>query len=509
MSDDRRSAVQSRSSPSSSGQGADGGGRLPSRAVVLQLSLWLVAGAALVGAGTLGVQALRRVPPDPAAVSGTEASAAPPQAEVVAFPGAEGYGASAKGGRGGKVYVVSNLNDAGPGSLRACVEAAGPRTCVFRVAGTIVLGSWLDVEHPYLTIAGQTAPGGGITLRAADPSSKAHLRVRTHDVIVRYLRSRPGTRMENGRALTVANDRSGPDAVHDVIVDHVSLSWSADEIFLTWYETRDVTVQWSILAESLPETGGTVGLKGPNIGSDGGGRVSLHHNLIAHHVQRYPKMNPSAGPVDLVNNAMYNMGSWGHAIVQGGARVNFVNNYVKPGPNTTIETFVLESDVAGGGYYRSGNVIETGRITRFAPDDARSSTRYPAPPVTTTPARQAFGDVLAGAGAIHGLDCDGTWFSRPDPVDARIVRSVREGTRGHAVPAQRTFMERGYITSPSDVGGWPELDAGRPCADGDEDGMPDVWERAHGLDPELDDSAGDADGDGYTNLEEYLNGSPG
>lgn len=497
---------------------------------VFRRPLWLLTSAVLLGATPVILHVMRDIPPDRATTA--PETAGPPRpaepradgadpvadpgdpaareqaAEVLAFPGAEGFGRLAKGGRGGKVYLVSNLNDRGAGSLRECVEASGPRSCVFRVGGTIVLESWLDVEHPYLTIAGQTAPGDGITLRAVETASKAHLRVRTHDVIIRYIRSRPGTRVENGRALTVSNPRSGSDAVHDVIVDHVSLSWSADEVFITWGETNNVTVQWSIVAESLPETDGTVGLKGPNVGSDGGGWVSLHHNLLAHHVQRYPKMNPSAGPVDLVGNVMYNMGSWGHAIVQGDARVNFVNNYVRPGPNTTIETFVFERDIMNGGYYLDGNVVEPGTITRFAPDNHRSSNRFPAPPVTTASATQALEDVLTGAGAIHGLRCDGTWFRRPDPVDVRIVRSVRQGTRGHDIPPDQTFRQLGYITSPSDVGGWPTLDPGTPCADSDKDGMPDMWERANGFDPSVDDGPQDADGDGYTNLEEYLAGGP-
>jgi pectate lyase len=474
---------------------------------VLRRRIWLVASATVVAATAAAVYVIGDTPQyhatDVPRLGGLAVGAQP---SVLAFPGAEGFGRFAKGGRGGTVFVVSHLNDGGPGSLRECVEASGPRTCVFRVGGTIVLNSRLDVANPYLTIAGQTAPGGGITLKAAEELSKTHLRVTTHDVVIRYLRSRPGTRVENGRALTVSNAKSGPAAVHNVIVDHVSLSWSADEIFLTWGETNNVTVQWSIMAESLPDTDGSVGVKGPNLGSEGGGWLSLHHNLLAHHVQRYPKMNPSGGPVDLVNNVMYNMGSWGHAIVQADAKVNFVSNYVKSGPNTTIETFVFERDIVDGGYYLSGNVIEPGHITSFAPNDHRSSTPFTTPPITTTPAPQALEDVLTKAGAIHGLSCDGTWFTRPDAVDVRIVQSVRDGTRGHDIPPDQTFRQLGFITSPPDVGGWPQLDPGTPCADSDNDGMPDVWEGANGLNPTVDDSAQDIDGDGYTNLEAYLNG---
>ncbi len=423
------------------------------------------------------------------------------QTGLIAFPGAEGFGRFAKGGRGGVVYLVSSLADGGPGTLRECVEASGPRTCVFRIAGTIVLSSSLDAENPYLTIAGQTAPGGGITLRTADSLSKAHLRVRTNDVIVRYIRSRPGTKVENGRALTVSH---GTDA-YNVIVDHVSMSWSGDEIYISWEDTHDITVQWSNMSESLPAGDG--GYKGPNLGSEGvSGNFSFHHNLLAHHDQRYPLVRITR-PLDWVNNVVYNLGTYGYANVKGQSKVNLVNNYIKPGPNATISTYVREEDIAGGGYYHSGNYVEPGgSLTSVAPNGYRVSTPYDVAPITTTSAQQAFEDVLTKSGAIHGLACDGTWFARPDPVDVRIVQSVRDGTRGHSIPIAETINQRGFISSPADVGGWPQLDPGTPCVDRDDDGMPDVWERSNGLDPDVDDSAEDADGDGYTNLEKYLNG---
>lgn len=423
---------------------------------------------------------------------------------ILAFPGAEGFGRLARGGRGGQVFVVSNLNDGGAGSLRECVEASGPRTCVFSVAGTITLNSNLDIENPYITIAGQTAPGGGITLKSASATSSVHLRVETHDVIVRYIRSRPGTSAENARALTVSNSGSAP---YNVIIDHVSMSWAGDEIFISWYDTNNITVQWSSMSESLPYADG--GYKGPNLGDGGGsGWLSFHHNLIAHHNQRFPLTRTGEGPIDLVNNVMYNLGTYGHANLRETTKANLVNNYVKPGPNSTISTFVRDSEISGGGYYHSGNVVEAGwSVDNFASNDHRVSSRYSAPPITTTSAEQAFEDVLAASGAIHGLTCDGTWFNRPDAVDVRIVESVRNGTRGHSIPRDQTVQQLGFISDPSDVGGWPQLEPGTSCADADSDGMPDVWEQANGLDPNVDDSAGDVDGDGYTNLEEFLNGT--
>ena len=430
---------------------------------------------------------------------------------VPAFPEAEGFGANAMGGRGGRVIGVTNLNDSGPGSLRACVEADGPRVCIFRTGGTIILNSALMIRHPYLTIAGQTAPGDGITLRAANPTDQSGIYVKTYEVIIRYIRIRPGTVVTNSRALSINAGLDAPvdELAHNIVIDHVSMSWAGDEILIAWARTHDVTIQWSILAESLPaELSDSVGLKGPSLGNEyGGGPYSLHHNLLAHHTQRNPQISATGGPVDVVNNVIYNLGGAGSAVKEG-ARANFVGNYVKPGPNTRTRVFV--DDIDAGGYYVSSNYIYPGRVTRFAPDNHVSPTRFPAPAVSTTTAVQAYEDVLADAGAIRGLNCDGSWFNRPDAVDIRIVQSVRDGTRGHDIPPSETFEQLGYISSPEDVGGWPSLAAGTPCPDSDQDGMSDIWEQnyfgtlSRGS---ATDSSGDFDGDGYTDLEEFLNGT--
>ncbi|MCC6455763.1 MAG: hypothetical protein IT328_12505 [Caldilineaceae bacterium] len=426
-------------------------------------------------------------------------------ATIAAFPGAEGFGAQSVGGRGGKVIEVTNLNDAGDGSLRACIQASGPRICVFRVAGTIALNSKLEITNPYITIAGQTAPGGGITLKSADPTTDVHMHVRTHEVIIRYLRFRPGTRQTNGRALTFNNGQAAPNAVHNVVVDHVSMSWAGDEILILWGQTNNITVQWSMLTESLPNSleSGSTGLKGPNLGDErGGGAYTLHHNLLAHHTQRFPKINTAGGPVDLVNNVMYNMGTLG-AIVQSPAQVNFVNNYIKAGPNTRINAFL---DFQGGQYHASGNVLQG--VANFSKSsDPVAATRFAAPAITTTSGEIAYDQVLSTSGAYQGLACDGTWFARRDAVDTRIAQSVVDGTRGHNIDPSATVNGLGYITNPEDVRGWPNLDPGTPCADTDHDGMPDIWETQNGLNPAADDSAQDKDGDGYTNIEEYINGT--
>ena len=424
-------------------------------------------------------------------------------AAVPAFPGAEGFGSQTIGGRGGKVIEVTNLNDSGTGSLRACIDAIGPRNCVFRVGGTITLNSNLNINNPYLTIAGQTAPGGGITLKSANSSSTVHLRVQTHDVIIRYIRSRPGTKVENGRALTVSNSSNTP---YNVVIDHVSLSWSGDEMFITWYDTNNITLQWSNISESLPAGDG--GYKGPNLGDGGGsGFLSLHHNLLAHHNQRFPLTRTGAGPIDLVNNVMYNLGGYGYVNLRETTKANLVNNYVKAGPNATISTFVRDSEITSGGYYHSGNVVEPGgSVKSFSPDNHRVSTRYSAPSVITSSAQQAFEDVLTKSGAIHGLNCDGTWFNRPDAVDVRIVQSVRDGTRGHNIPPDQTDRKLGFISDPSDVGGWPTLAPGTACQDSDHDGTPNDWENKYGFDSNNgSDGPQDFDNDGHTNLEEFLN----
>ena len=174
-----------------------------------------------------------------------------------AFPGAEGFGASTPGGRGGRVIEVTNLNDNGPGSLRACIAAIGPRICVFRVAGTIEVESRLDVWNPYLTIAGQTAPGGGITLKNAPANAQAPLGILTHDVIIRYIRSRSGPSQEpssNVDAITIvhlADDEHPDEGVYNIVIDHASFSWATDEVVNIGADAHDITIQRSIISEGL------------------------------------------------------------------------------------------------------------------------------------------------------------------------------------------------------------------------------------------------------------------
>ena len=248
----------------------------------------------------------------------------------LAFPTAEGYGKYTVGGRGGAVYAVTHLNDSGEGSLRAAVEAEGPRTVVFRVSGTIKLQSALNIKNPYLTIAGQTAPGDGITLRGHP------LIISADEVIIRYIRVRLG-------------DEAGdfPDAItsrytKNLILDHVSASWSIDET-MTIYHGENVTVQWCIVSESLYESNHQKGNHGYG-GIWGSNYSTYHHNLIASHSNRNPRFASGAGNVDYRNNVVYN---WGYASTYGAenfqvanperfhfSNINMVANYYKPGPAT-------------------------------------------------------------------------------------------------------------------------------------------------------------------------------
>jgi hypothetical protein len=416
-----------------------------------------------------------------------------------AFPGAEGAGALAKGGRGGRVVRVTNLDDSGPGSLRAAIEARGPRTIVFDVGGTIRLQKPLVVRNGEVTVAGQTAPGGGITLR------DRHFEIAADDVVVRYIRARLGD--EGGvesDAFTISRGRR-------IIVDHVSASWSVDETLsagsdykTTKDDLRDVTVQWSIISESLRRSVHAKGEHGYGSLLRGarGARMSFHHNLWAHHAARMPRpgnyLTPDKDSVgayyDFRSNVFYDWGGShaGYNADEGEkasrTAYNFVDNAYKTGPATKKPVAFNERNPIARAWF-AGN-----SMNGVVPRDPWSLVTGPAgpayrlagpirfPAVTRDPAPRAYEKVLAGAGASLVRDA----------VDARVVQSVRAGTGG-------------LIDSQKEVGGWPDLARGSPWKDGDGDGMPDAWERARGLDPaDAADGNADRDRDGFTELEEWL-----
>lgn len=400
---------------------------------------------------------------------------------ALAFPGAAGFGAYAQGGRGGDVYHVTNLNNSGAGSLREGIDTAeGPRTIVFDVSGTIELSARLYIREPYLTIAGQTAPGDGITI------SRFGMRIiDTHDVVIRYLRLRTGD------IVAAEHDTLLVYRSNNVIIDHVSASWSVDETVPTNHSS-DVTVQWSFITEGLDDSHHS---KGPhsagNIHYDGS--LSLHHNLFAHNATRNPLVQQQA---DVVNNVIYNWSRLGATIGRydedpfGPTYVNFQNNYYIAGPST-IKPYWFYYIHPGAQFWPSGiyfdnnrNGVLDGTLVEPWPSDSRTvSSRFDYPVVPTDDTLTAYARVLAEAGASL----------QRDAVDERLVDDVVNQT-GQVIDSQ------------DEVGGWPELNSTAPAPDSDRDGMSDQWEDLFDyLDPhDPSDGVLDHDGDGYTNLDDYL-----
>lgn len=402
-------------------------------------------------------------------------------AQLPAFPGAQGFGSTTPGGRGGVVYEVTNLNDSGSGSLRAACQASGARIVVFRVGGTIDLQSAITIDNPFITIAGQTAPGGGICLKGNE------LVVKTHDVIIRGLRIRVG-----GNGGLDGLRLSGNDGqIRDIIVDHCSVSWAGDENLSTFLDVTDATFSWNIISEALNPTAQSFGLL---LGKNGAANISVHHNLFIHNRARQPKV-ANANSAEVINNVIYDYENKGTAVAGGGARANIIGNQYIPGPGTFANKkgINLEVNTGTATVYVKDN-LGPGRETNSGDDwlvvagseQYRSMTPALTPSgISADPVEHLFQLLLDNAGAIA---------PQRDPVDNRVVQDVRDGT-GH------------LIDSEIDVGGWPQLDAGTPAPDTDHDGMPNDWEIAFGLDPnDPADQNQDRDSDGYTNVEEYING---
>jgi len=435
------------------------------------------------------------------------------QEPLLAFPGAEGFGRLTKGGRGGPVVEVMNLKDAGPGSLRQALSAMGPRTVIFRVGGIIELQNSIRITEPYLTVAGQTAPGDGITIKGG------MLDVRTHDVIIRHIRVRPGPGAPNPEgADSIQVTRPGS---HNIILDHVSMSWGVDELFSTWgnaNEVSNVSVQWSIVSEALhcatpshPE--GCHG-KGVLLGN-GSSQITFHHNLLIHNDDRNAEIQ--GGKHDFVNNVIYNWGSHAsvHLPYHAPLKMNLVGNYYIPGPSSPLKPPVrLYGGKTFGGrplYSASSEIYLKGNLdTLYRPNNSEPETkvlklinggfsvaqaRFDYPPVTTTDASQAKIDVLAYAGANGLVTEEDLVLDNRDAIDQRLVNDVLKGTGR-------------IINDPSQVGGYAPFTSKAAPLDTDHDGMPDTWELGNGLNVEDgSDGSWDTDHDGYTNLEEYLNGT--
>ncbi len=486
------------------------------RWVAALTSLWVICSVAIAqtqapaegSAQTQAVPAQAQVPPLPPRLPDG----------IPAFPGAWGGGMFTTGGRGGKVIEVTNLNDSGPGSLREAISTKGPRIVVFRVAGTIQLEKDIDIDEPDITIAGQSAPGDGICL------AHQSLNINTRNVIIRHLRVRRG-RPEGGQG----SDNIGGNPERQIIVDHCSTSWGMDEN-LSLYRymkplpgggqdklaTRNVTIQWCISSEALNPKGHAFG------GTWGGQDSTFHHNLFACNTGRNPSIGMS-GEFDYRNNVIFN---WRHRTMDGGdetSMINVIGNYYKPGPATNadmrscfarIEERNMYSPgrrwepgnwypkTAGrpGKWYVAGNIMEgSPEVTvnnwkgMKGPEEiARVNTPFEAWPVNQETATDAFKSVMEKAGATR---------PRRDAVDQRVIEMVRTG---------KTTTETGIVNDPKEVGGFPNY-AFAPAdvpADSDHDGMSDAWEKKYELNAnDAADGSVDSDGDGYTNVEECLNGT--
>jgi hypothetical protein len=438
----------------------------------------------------------------------------------LAFPGAEGYGRFALGGRGGKVYEVTTLDDYVsdknhpenilPGSLRAAVEAEGPRTVVFKIGGTIQLKEKLVVHNPYITVAGQTAPGDGICIRGATFGNLS-----THDSIIRYVRVRVGD--ESGKTY----DGMGFANSDNCIIDHCSISWTIDES-VSSRSAKNITFQRNLIAEALNMSVHShyVGTgKGHSFaGSISGDIGSYHHNLLAHCAGRNWSLaggltqgGNMAGYLDIRNNVVYN---WQHRTNDGGVKsLNLVNNYYIPGPASRVFHLLMPDTGKDGDpqlYYVAGNmmegrpqydadnwknggVISSSKLDPKIPPQIKLDKPFCEPFVATQSAKGAYDNVMADVG------CN---YPHYDKYDLQMISDVKKRTATYS--GSKTHIP-GIIDSQTDAGGWPELKSGPAPMDSDHDGIPDDWEKSRGLNPnDPTDGAKDA-GDGYTNLEHYLN----
>ncbi|MFN7931745.1 MAG: pectinesterase family protein [Bryobacteraceae bacterium] len=406
---------------------------------------------------------------------------------VVAFPGAEGYGAYALGGRGGDVYHVTTLEDSGPGSLRqGIVSATGPRTIVFDVSGTIRLRSRLNINRSNLTLAGQTAPGDGITI-----AGYGVLVTRASHVVIRYLRFRAGD--EN--CPLIQDDALGVDLSSDVILDHVSASWSIDETLSVTNSNR-VTVQWALIAESLNRSCHEEGAHGyGTLLRDFNGNYdaySFHNNLYAHHNNRNPRVGDNV-QLEFANNVIYNWGgdaAYSGALEEGIPRVNYTGNTLVAGVSTgnTARVRAFRGGSVNTWIYASGNRIDSNRNGVFDPVDtgvAMIQGEY-----TLSPERFDF-PVASSVSYDRVLESVGASRVR-DAVDLRIVSGVRAQTGT-------------IIDSQAQVGGYPVLASAAAPLDTDRDGIPDAVERTLGLSVTDATDASSVSANGYTYLENYLN----
>jgi pectate lyase len=402
-------------------------------------------------------------------------------AGALAFPGASGYGRFAQGGRGGKLYFVTTLDDTGPGSLRECIEAEGPRVCIFRVGGVFRFTTERPlIRNPYLTIAGQTAPGGGVLIaHDGGPTGLTPVAMKkTNDIVIRHVRVRPdkiGERRESNSGFIVEESSN-------IILDHVSSSWSRDENFGGQGDNQDITVSWSIFAEGLMPHDKCALLSSDSRKPQ---NLTFHHNLCALNGDRNPDINfPPGSCVEVVNNVLY--GATGEFAEvwesNGGSPVSIVGNVFRAGPKTparlpAITRWLIETR-GDASIYAADNLLDGDLTAATENVDAVRVDNPPCPlSVPVQPARAAYAAVLKGAGA----------FPRDD-FDTRIVRHVEDRT-GDRV---------------AEPGPMPPIASDQAPEDFDIDGMADNWERINDIDDTVYNPWEDADGDGWLNLDEYL-----
>ncbi|OQP56267.1 pectate lyase family protein [Niastella populi] len=439
-------------------------------------------------------------------------------AQPIAFPGAEGFGRYTTGGRGGRVIVVNTLNDDGPGSFRKAVQAKEPRIIVFAVSGTIHLQSKLEIKGN-VTIAGQTAPGDGICL-ADHPVGLSG-----DNIIVRYLRFRMGDKNQNKGMVDGGggDDAFGGSRRKNIVIDHCSMSWSTDEAFSV-YNGDSTTLQWNLIAEPLNysyhfETGDKDFERHGYGGIWGGKHTSAHHNLFAHCNSRNPRFdgirNSPEENVDFRNNVIYNWGG-NNAYAGEGGNYNIVNNYYRCGPETkknvkyqVVNPWSKPPKIAYGKWFVDGNYVDgsqevssnnwlgvrMGGKNVDDPAQAKATAPFSTVPVTTQPAKEAFELVLKQVGCS---------LPKRDTLDERIIDDVKhrkgrfidvQGGYPHGTPYEAT------------VNAWPALNATPALPDKDQDGMPDEWETANGLNPgDAADAAICTLEKQYTNIEMYVNG---
>lgn len=434
---------------------------------------------------------------------------------LAVFPGAAGFGTTTPAGRGGKILEVTSLADDGPGTLRAAVQTPGPRIIVFRTGGTITLKTHLEIHEPFLTIAGQTAPGDGILINGAG------VMIFTHDILVQHMRIRPGAfadiQPDHNDALGILGKAAGAnDDAFNIVLDHVSASWGEDEVLSSGFDAHDLTVSWSIISEALDQARHDKGSHSAGLLlSDNTNCASVHHTLFAHNAFRNPLLS-GGGRHDIANNIMYDWRDIATEISPQNQimQTNLVANCYLPGPSSNrdireaiyhtgdpgrhiVDASELLSGAGRPELFVQGNqsphrpnemtnewaIVGNGWDGTIAPETFRVMQPFAAPLIPLLKAADACSLVLDEVGANR---------PRRDPVDTRVIDDVRNGTGR-------------IIDKPEDVGGFPTMNSATPEPDIDHDGMSDAWEMQQGLNPnDPADAPLDGDGDGYTNVEHYL-----